>query len=78
MQEDIEQLIQDAIPDATVIINMNDGVHLDAIVISPAFEGVNLVKQHRMVMTPLKSAFGSETLHALALKTYTPEKWKNR
>jgi acid stress-induced BolA-like protein IbaG/YrbA len=78
MQENIEQLIQEAIPDATVIINMNDGVHLDAIVISPAFEGMPPVKQHRMVMTPLKSAFGNESLHALALKTYTPEKWANR
>jgi acid stress-induced BolA-like protein IbaG/YrbA len=53
-------------------------VHLDAIVISPAFEGMPPVKQHRMVMTPLKSAFGNESLHALALKTYTPEKWANR
>jgi len=29
-------------------------------------------------MAPLKSAFGNDTLHALALKTYTPEKWANR
>ncbi|MDP7399607.1 MAG: BolA/IbaG family iron-sulfur metabolism protein [Lentisphaeria bacterium] len=78
MQEDIERLIQEAVPDATVIIKMNDGVHLNAIVISAAFEGVPPVKQHRMVMAPLKSAFGNDTLHALALKTYTPEKWANR
>jgi stress-induced morphogen len=53
---------------------MNDGAHLEATVISDSFVGMSLIDQHRQVMQPLKEAFAGN-LHALALKTYTPEKW---
>jgi len=75
--DEIKNTIEDAIPRSTAHIMdpMNDGQHLQAIVISPAFEGVMLVKQHQMVMKPLKDAFAG-AVHALALKTFTPEKWE--
>lgn len=74
----IEVTILNAVPDAQVIVRdpMNDGAHLEATVISESFEGMSLVMQHRQVMQSLKDAFAGE-LHALALKTYTPEKWAN-
>ena len=74
---DIKTIIEQAVPNATVFVKdpMNDGQHLEAIVISPAFEGMMLVKQHQMVMAALKSAFAT-SVHALALKTFTPAKWE--
>jgi len=80
LQEKIKELIQGAISDAMVIVNdpQHDGVHLEAVVVSAEFEGKNLVAQHRMVMAPLKDAFDDTSLHALALRTMTPEKWENR
>ena len=64
-------------PNATVYVldPMNDGQHLQAIVVSPAFEGMMLVKQHQMVMKPLKEAL-AQAVHALGLKTFTPQKWQ--
>ena len=56
---------------------MNDGLHFEAIVISPSFEGLSLVEQHQIVMGSLKGLFDS-TLHALRLKTYTPEDWEKK
>lgn len=75
--EQIKQTIVNAIPGSEVYVldPMNDGQHLQAIVVSSSFEGVMLVKQHKMVMTPLKEAFAS-SVHALGLKTFTPEKWE--
>ncbi|MDN3509662.1 MAG: BolA/IbaG family iron-sulfur metabolism protein [Candidatus Neptunochlamydia sp.] len=72
----ITQAIKSAIKGAEVrIMNpQKDGLHFDAIVISPIFMGKNLVEQHQMVMNPLKELFDSK-LHALSLKTYTPEEW---
>ncbi|OGX38430.1 MAG: BolA family transcriptional regulator [Omnitrophica WOR_2 bacterium RIFCSPHIGHO2_02_FULL_52_10] len=74
---EIQKIIENSIENATVHVldPMNDGHHLQAIVISPAFEGVPLIKQHKMVMTPLKEAF-AQYVHALGLKTFTPEKWE--
>ena len=78
LAKQIEEIILNAVPDAQVMVRdpMNDGAHLEATVISESFEEMSLVNQHRQVMQPLKDAFTSE-LHALALKTYTPEKWAN-
>ena len=73
---EIKQAIEQAVPSSTVYVldPMNDGQHLQAIVISPAFEGLMLVKQHQMVMKPLKAAFAG-ALHAIGLQTFTPKKW---
>jgi len=75
--KDIKQTIEQAVPQSTVYVldPMNDGQHLQAFVISPAFEGMMLIKQHQMVMQPLTKAFAT-SVHALALKTFTPEKWE--
>jgi acid stress-induced BolA-like protein IbaG/YrbA len=51
------------------------GDHLQAIVISSQFEGKSLVKQHQLVYGALRQALATEEIHALALKTYTPESW---
>ena len=75
--EQVKQTIETAIPGTTayVLDPMNDGQHLQALVISPAFEGKMLVQQHQMVMTPLKQALAG-AVHALALKTFIPAKWE--
>ncbi len=75
---DVKEVIKKSVSDAEVHIMdpMNDGQHLQAIVISPLFDALSLVEQHRMVMNPLKAAL-KETVHALGLKTFTPEKWAN-
>ena len=76
LKKQIEKNILDAVPNAQVIVRdpMNDGAHFEATVISEAFVGMPLAQQHRRVMLALKDLFASD-VHALALKTYTPEKW---
>jgi len=75
--DDIKKIIERSIPDsqAYILDPMKDGQHLQAIVVSPAFNGMMLIKQHQMVMTPLKEVL-RESVHALGLKTFTPEKWE--
>jgi len=77
--DEIKKTLKIALPDSEVYVldPRNDQTHLEAIVISPLFIDISLVKQHRMVMHPLKEHF-KEGLHALALKTYTPDQWKKR
>ena len=75
--EEIKRTIEEAVPDSTayVLDPMNDGEHLHAFVVSSAFKDLMLIKQHQMVMRPLKEAF-QQSVHALGLKTFTPEKWE--
>ncbi len=71
---EIEGLIKDAIPDATVQIEdlRGDGDHYAAYVVSSAFEGKTRVQQHQMVYQALQGRMGNE-LHALALQTSLPD-----
>ncbi len=77
MIEEIQATIKNALPDATIYVldPQRDGQHFQALVISPSFEDLSLVKQHQAVMKPLKAAFET-TVHALQLKTFTPAKWE--
>jgi acid stress-induced BolA-like protein IbaG/YrbA len=76
--EQVEAMIKAEIPDAQVQVQdlTGGGDHLQAIVISSQFEGKTLVKQHQLVYKALQQAMATEAIHALALKTYTPEAWK--
>ncbi|WP_017305057.1 BolA family protein [Spirulina subsalsa] len=76
--EQVETMIKQQLPDAHVKVEdlTGGGDHLQATVVSAAFEGQTRVKQHQMVYGALKDAMASEAIHALALKTYTPEAWK--
>lgn len=71
---EIERLIKEAFPDATVEINdlAGDGDHYAATVIAEAFRGKNRVQQHQLVYQALQGRMGGE-LHALALQTRAPE-----
>ena len=77
--DEIKKTIEDAVPNSTAYIldPMDDGKHLQALVVSPTFENLSLVKQHQMVMRPLKDAF-HQSVHALGLKTFTPTDWEEK
>ena len=74
---EIEKLIVEALPDATVEITdlAGDGNHYAAAVTSEQFRGLNRVKQHQLVYTALKGRMDGSNgeLHALALTTRIPE-----
>lgn len=72
---DIERLIAEGIPGAAVTVSGDDGRHFEALVVADAFEGMTRVQQHRLVYRALGGRVESEQIHALALKTYTPEGW---
>lgn len=55
------------------------GGHFSLTVVSPQFENVNLIDRVRMVYTALDEQINCEPklIHALQIKTYTPEQWNN-
>ena len=71
---EIEKLIREALPDASVEIRdlAGDGDHYAAYVTSAEFKGKTRVQQHQMVYAALQGRMGGE-LHALALQTGVPE-----
>lgn len=73
--EQVQTIIKERLTNAEVKV-VGDGQHFEAIIISPDFAGKTRVKQHQMVYGVLQSELASETIHALSLKTFTPESWQ--
>ena len=69
----VVSLITNKLPDSQVKVeNLKGNDHLQVTVISNRFNGLSLVKQHQLVYSALKDELASEAIHALALKTETP------
>ena len=70
---EVINLIKRKLPDSEVLVeNIKGNDHLQVTVVSSEFNGLSLVKQHQLVYSALKKELASEVIHALALKTETP------
>ena len=73
--EELKKLIETALAVSHVEVS-GDGRHFSAVVVSSAFDGKNMIAQHRLVYAALGSRFDTDAVHALSLKTYTPAQWQ--
>ncbi|NJL62040.1 MAG: BolA/IbaG family iron-sulfur metabolism protein [Methylacidiphilales bacterium] len=75
--QQVEAMIQAELPDAQINVQSPDGEHFEVTVVSSQFAGKGLVQQHQLVYRAVQQAMSTEAIHALALKTYTPEAWQS-
>ena len=67
---EIRSLLEQAFPGARVGV-AGDGRHFQALVVSEAFAGKDLLERHRMVYAALGERMGQ--IHALSIRARTPE-----
>jgi stress-induced morphogen len=74
--DQVKVLLLAAFPSADIDLVDLTGTrdHYQARIVSSAFAGKSLVEQHQLVYRALGEAMNGP-IHALALKTYTPEAW---
>ena len=68
----IARMIENGLPGARAQVQGEDGVHFEATVVAEAFRGKLPLARHRMVYATLGELMGG-AIHALALKTVTPD-----
>lgn len=54
-----------------------DGRHFEAVIVSSAFQGKSTLQQHQLVYGALGTRMHEE-IHALSMKTFTPEQWSKQ
>ena len=74
--EQIKSYIADALACDHVEV-AGDGHHFEAVIVSPEFRGKNRVQQHQVVYRALGDRMREE-IHALSMRTFTPEEWATR
>ena len=76
LPNEIQGLIESALPGSQVMVS-GDGRHFEAVVVSDEFVGKSVVQRHRMVYAALGDRFQTDAVHALSLKTHTPDEWRD-
>ena len=69
--DQLQEMIATGLPCSHLEVQ-GDGRHWYAVVVSEAFEGVRPIARHQKVYATLGERMGGE-IHALALRTLTPE-----
>lgn len=72
---EIAALIEQNLNGAQAQVQTDGQGHYEALVICPAFAGKRSLQRHQLVYRTLGERVGRE-IHALALKTFTPEEWQ--
>jgi acid stress-induced BolA-like protein IbaG/YrbA len=77
-EQDIQIMLRDNLPDAKVIVSSADGTHFEAVVVTDAFLNQKPLARQRIVYAIVGSHITSGAIHALSLKTYTHQEWKEK
>lgn len=63
---------------ADEIVTEGDGAHFAIRVISNEFEGLSSLKRQQKIYALVNEHIASGDIHALTIKTYTPEEWQTK
>jgi acid stress-induced BolA-like protein IbaG/YrbA len=74
--EQVRSYIRDSLACDHVEV-VGDGHHFEAVIVSPEFRGKTRVQQHQVVYRALGDRMRDE-IHALSMRTLTPEDWATR
>jgi len=69
--DELKSRIEAGIPDSSAEVT-GDGHHFQAVVSSPAFNGLTRIAQHRLVYDVFGTELG-DRIHALSIQTRTAE-----
>ncbi len=72
---DVKLLLEKNMPDSQVFVD-GEGCDFRLTVVSKAFQGVLPVKRQQMVYHHLNSHIASGEIHAVTMKTFTPNEWE--
>lgn len=73
---EIETLLIAAIPEASHIAVEGDGGKFNVTIVHAAFETLRPVAKQQLVYGPLQSHIASGAIHAVSMRTMTPEEWR--
>jgi acid stress-induced BolA-like protein IbaG/YrbA len=69
--EEIQNIIETSLNGSKASVSGEEG-KFEATVISAAFEGLSIVKQHQIIYKLLDQHISSGAIHALSIKAQTP------
>ena len=72
---EIKTLLLLDLPDCEITAE-GDGRHFDIVVVGQIFSGLRPVQRQQLVYTVLHDCISDGSIHAVNMKTFTPEEWQ--
>jgi len=72
---EVKTLLESRLDDCEFLIQ-GEGCNFQVVAIGDAFEGLSPVKRQQMIYAALADEIASGALHAVSIKTYTPQQWQ--
>ncbi len=74
---DIQSYIAQGLPCEHLAVD-GDGAHFEALIVSGVFEGLSRIQRQQAVYKALGGRMESGEIHALSMRTLTPEEWRQQ
>lgn len=74
---DIQGYIAQGLPCEHLSVD-GDGAHFEAVIVSSIFEGKSRIQRQQAVYKALGGRMESGEIHALSMRTLTPEEWRQQ
>ncbi len=74
---DIQGYIAQGLPCEHLSVD-GDGAHFEAVIVSSVFEGKSRIQRQQAVYKALGGRMESGEIHALSMRTLTPEEWRQQ
>jgi stress-induced morphogen len=76
-KDQVKARILEGIPDAEIAVNEFSGGddHYAVLIVSPIFAGKKLLARHRLILDLFQAEIATGEVHALTMKTHTPDEW---
>ena len=72
--DELKHIISAALPCEHIALE-GDGRHWFATIVSAEFEGKRQIQRHQRVYATLGGRMATDEVHALSMKTFTPQEW---
>lgn len=73
---DVKTLLESRIDGCDFYIQ-GEGCNFQVVAVGEVFTGLNPVKRQQLIYAALSDEIASGALHAVSIKTYTPDQWQN-
>ncbi len=75
--DELRQLIASSLACEHIEVE-GDGRHWSAVIVSAEFAGLRAIQRHQRVYKTLGARMHTDEVHALSMKTFTPDEWANQ
>lgn len=74
--EDVKQILLNSLDLNDVFVQTEDESHFQIIAVGEIFTTLSRVKKQQYITMPLMQYIASNQIHAISIKTYTPDEWQ--